>query len=165
MKKQVVGAAGFRKGWLLLLFLAFILPGLSAEAFQRGGMFRTGFGRGGALAGLASRVDKRIAELRGERALGAPRPASTVGKTSGVRLEAGYGRFPLLFEENGGQTAPEVAFTVKGRDKTLYFTPEGLTFSLAMPQETEGGTSEREKNRAAPAPLPPEGEGRPRRVP
>ncbi len=162
MKKQSGGATGFRRGWLviLLLSLAFILPALSAEAFQRGGilgtgfesrgdMHQTGFDKGSSISEFASRVDGRMAELQGERTRGAPRPASSIEETAKVekarvRLEAGYGRFPLLFEENGGQTSPEVAFTVKGSDKTLYFTPEGLTFSLTMPKETEGGTSESE---------------------
>jgi len=143
MKKQSGGATGFQRGWLvlLLLSLAFILPAPSAEAFQRGGMLNTGFDRESAISELASRVDKRMADLQGERTRGGPRPASIVEVPADVeavraRLEAGYGKFPLLFEENGGQTSPEVAFTVKGSDKTLYFTPEGLTFSLMMPRDT-----------------------------
>jgi hypothetical protein len=130
LKRQLGGAIGFRRGWFLLLFLAFILPALSAEAFQRGGIPQTGFDRGG----VAYR-----------RAPGGPKPATSVKETAKARLEAGYGRFPLLFEKNEGQTAPEVAFTVKGSEKTLYFTPEGLTFSLTMPRDVKGKTSGREK--------------------
>ncbi len=142
MKKQSNGVAVFRRGWLaLLLSLAFILPAFSAEAFQRGEMFRTGFDRGDAISGLARGVDGKVSELEGERTLSGPRPATSIKQTVTARLEAGYGRFPLLFEGNGGQTATEVAFTVKGSDKTIYFTPEGLTFSLAMPGEAKGKTS------------------------
>ena len=142
MKKQSNGASGFRRGWVvLLLSLAFMLPALSSEAFLRGEMLKTSFDRENAISQFASRVYKRTADLQGEQTRGGPLPASSVEDTAKVekakaRLDAGYGRFPLLFEENGGQTDPEVAFTVKGSDKTLYFTPEGLAFSLAMPTDT-----------------------------
>ena len=139
MKKQPYGVSVFRRGWLVLflLSLAFALP---AEAFQRDGILRTGFDRGSAISEFASRVDERVAEIRNERPPSVLRPASSAEETAKARLEAGYGKFPLLFEKNGGQSSPDVAFTVKGSDKTLYFTPEGLTFSLTMPQETGSET-------------------------
>jgi hypothetical protein len=44
--------------------------------------------------------------------------------------DRGFGAFPLQFIPNRGQKAAEVAFYVEGRDKTIYFTPEGLTFVI-----------------------------------
>ena len=42
-----------------------------------------------------------------------------------------FGKLPLYFIENQGQIDnEEVAYYVKGSDKTLYFTSEGITFSL-----------------------------------
>ena len=45
-------------------------------------------------------------------------------------IAASLDRLPLLFVENRGQTDPRVAFTVRGRDKSLFFTPEGVTIAL-----------------------------------
>ena len=42
-----------------------------------------------------------------------------------------FGRLPLYFVENRGQTDSQVAYYIKGRDKTVYFTPTGLTFALS----------------------------------
>jgi hypothetical protein len=40
-------------------------------------------------------------------------------------------RLPLLFIENQGQVDDQVAYYVQGKDKTLYFTPDGVTFVLS----------------------------------
>jgi hypothetical protein len=40
---------------------------------------------------------------------------------------------PLYFIENQGQVDERVALYVQGRDKSVYFTPQGLTFVLAPP--------------------------------
>ncbi len=37
---------------------------------------------------------------------------------------------PLYFIPNDGQMDEPVAFYVQGKDKTLYFTPEGITLVL-----------------------------------
>ena len=48
-----------------------------------------------------------------------------------ARVQSLFGCLPLYFIENQGQIDSEdVAFYVKGWDKTLYFTPDGVTFSL-----------------------------------
>src|SRR6059036_264560 len=36
---------------------------------------------------------------------------------------------PVSFVENRGQVDPRVAYYVQGRDTTIYFTSQGLTFS------------------------------------
>jgi len=45
-------------------------------------------------------------------------------------------RLPLYFIENKGQLDPRVAYYVQGKDKTLYFTEDGITYVL-----TEKGNS------------------------
>ena len=45
-------------------------------------------------------------------------------------VEQSFGQLPLYFIENQGQMAEEVDYYVKGADKTLYFTPQGVTFLL-----------------------------------
>ena len=61
-----------------------------------------------------------------------------------------FGRLPLSFIANRGQADPRVAFTVQGRDKTLFFTPEGITIRL-ISRET-GETSPSIPDRSAPGP-------------
>jgi len=52
-------------------------------------------------------------------------PADTAG------AERAFGNLPVYFIENQGQIdSEEVAYYVKGADKTLYFTSEGITFAL-----------------------------------
>ncbi|MEW6744854.1 MAG: SBBP repeat-containing protein [Planctomycetota bacterium] len=46
------------------------------------------------------------------------------------RVAQAFGKLPLYFIENQGQLDGQVAYYVKGADKTLYFTKEGVTFSL-----------------------------------
>jgi hypothetical protein len=47
-----------------------------------------------------------------------------------MQMDADWGRMPLYFVANQGQTDNRVAYYVQGSDKTLYFTPEGVTFAL-----------------------------------
>ena len=72
-----------------------------------------------------------------------------------VKLQADFGKLPLYFVENGGQMDPRVDYYVKGRDKTLYFTAEGMT--VVMTQPAEGGSRPRRGiRRAAYVPQTPE---------
>ncbi|MHC4946016.1 MAG: DUF7948 domain-containing protein, partial [Planctomycetota bacterium] len=54
------------------------------------------------------------------------------------------GQWPLYFIENQGQVDEEVAFYIQGSDKSLFFTPSGITFAL-----TSGATDQPEKSREA----------------
>ena len=45
-------------------------------------------------------------------------------------VEPAFGQFPLYFVVNNGQVDPRVGFYIQGRDKTIYFSPEGVTFAL-----------------------------------
>ncbi|MBN2437241.1 MAG: SBBP repeat-containing protein, partial [Deltaproteobacteria bacterium] len=54
--------------------------------------------------------------------------------TSGMaHRDADYGNIPLFFIPNKGQLDERVAYAIRGRDKSVYFTPEGLTFVLSEP--------------------------------
>ena len=54
------------------------------------------------------------------------------------RIDADFGQIPLQFIPNQGQMDGQVAYYVQGRDKTIYFTPEGLTFVLAEQAQKDG---------------------------
>ncbi len=50
-----------------------------------------------------------------------------------LKVSAEYLKMPLAFCPNRGQMDSRVAFSVQGKEKSLYFTPEGVTFVLAKP--------------------------------
>ncbi len=52
-----------------------------------------------------------------------------------------WGRMPLCFIANNGQTDAAVSYYIKAADKTVFFTPQGLTFSLADPATNDGDTA------------------------
>lgn len=82
------------------------------------------------------------------RDLSAPAPAghtSPATRKAEARLVDGFGRMPLYFVENRGQFDPRVAYAVHGRDTAIYFTKEGVTFSLTSPE------AEDSKSKASPA--------------
>jgi hypothetical protein len=54
-------------------------------------------------------------------------PQTTVGASP----HAAFLQMPLYFIENRGQADERVAYYVQGKDKTLYFTAQGVTFVLA----------------------------------
>ena len=56
-------------------------------------------------------------------------PAAKPG--SEVKAAADYGRMELRFVLNDGQLDETVAYYVQGRDKSVYFRPDGLTFVLS----------------------------------
>lgn len=56
--------------------------------------------------------------------------ASLLPSVGNVQANAGYGRVPLVFIPNQGQFDERVAYAIQGRDKSIYFTPEGLTFVI-----------------------------------
>jgi len=53
-----------------------------------------------------------------------------------------FGRVPVFFVPNQGQTDDGVSFYVKGADKTVYFAPDGVTFAMNYPARsgTEAGS-------------------------
>jgi beta-propeller repeat-containing protein len=55
-----------------------------------------------------------------------------------VRAERLLGELPLYFIENQGQADARVSHYVQGRDTSIYFTEEGLTFALTDRREGSG---------------------------
>ena len=47
-----------------------------------------------------------------------------------LTANSNFGRLPLSFVPNRGQMDKRVSYYVQGKDKTIYFTPEGLTIAL-----------------------------------
>ena len=54
------------------------------------------------------------------------------------RLAEDFGQQPLSFESNQGQTDAQVRFLSRGRDYTLFLTPEEAVLSLRQAQPEEG---------------------------
>jgi len=50
-----------------------------------------------------------------------------------THVQSDWGQMPLHFVANQGQLDARVAYYVPGSDKTLYFTPTGVTLALANP--------------------------------
>ena len=54
-----------------------------------------------------------------------------------VEVDTDWGKMPLYFISNQGQLDEAVSYYVRGSEKTLYFTEEGLTFTLNAPDQDE----------------------------
>ena len=98
----------------------------------------------GSLAGGAS-----FQENAARKSAGADVP-SLPDQSAAAKLEGAYGRIPLQFIPNAGQVDGPAAFYIQGRDKTIYFAPEGLTFVLSGPPESTFERSDRMINAAEP---------------
>ena len=66
-------------------------------------------------------------ERAGDSAQGDQAATPSISK---VQADLNFGRMPLYFIANEGQLDEQVAYYVQGKDKTLYFTPEGITIAL-----------------------------------
>jgi hypothetical protein len=51
-------------------------------------------------------------------------------KATARHIRQALGQLPLYFVENQGQLDKRVVYYIQGSDKTLYFTPDGVTFAL-----------------------------------
>ena len=65
-----------------------------------------------------------------------------------VKIEKDYGKMPLYFIPNNGQMDKQVYFYIQGKDKSVYFTSTGLTYSLAGPVESKPGAGDKSKPRS-----------------
>jgi hypothetical protein len=64
-------------------------------------------------------------------------PAATASEPSAVmkaEIDSNYGKLPLSFEANQGQTDSQVKFLARGRGYDLFLTPTEAILSLAKPQ-------------------------------
>jgi hypothetical protein len=70
-----------------------------------------------------------------------PQRVSLVQNNQNIRIDADYGKMPLYFIPNQGQMDKQVAYYVQGKDKTIYFTPGGITFALMKPAQKKEAPS------------------------
>jgi hypothetical protein len=68
-----------------------------------------------------------------------PPPART-SSPGAARLQSAYGKLPLAFEENRGQTDPRVKFLSRGPGYGLFLTPTEAVLSLSPSGRTAGRT-------------------------
>ena len=78
------------------------------------------------------------------QALAKPAPAKVFEKTR-VRVQAAYGKLPLHFEANQGQTDPQVKFLSRGSGYTLFLTPTEAVLALRKPQENQEKSTARSR--------------------
>ena len=62
-----------------------------------------------------------------------PSASPSVQQAEQQPLLESFGKLPLYFVENRGQLDSRVDYYIQGRDKTIYFTPGGVTFALRSP--------------------------------
>lgn len=62
------------------------------------------------------------------------------GKPTTIR---DFGKVPVYFTPNDGQTDRAVDFYVQGKDKTVYFTSEGVTYALSFGQRLDSEAQKR----------------------
>ena len=58
-------------------------------------------------------------------------PVAGPSSLSKAQVAEGYGRLPLFFTENQGQTDPQVKFYTRGPGHAIFFTSEGMVLSLS----------------------------------
>jgi hypothetical protein len=68
---------------------------------------------------------------------------AALGSIPRVATDLDFGKTPLYFIPNQGQMDDRIAFYIQGKDKNLYFSPEGMTLSLNYPQEKSSGPGAR----------------------
>lgn len=76
---------------------------------------------------------------QGYQLAGAPPRAEPAGAR--IQADLNFGRMPLYFIPNKGQIEGAAAYYIQGKDKTLYFCDEGLTFVLR--EQTTRGSKEK----------------------
>jgi len=82
-----------------------------------------------------------VSQKAGQKSNGISPPPSQEGFTMRVENKApaairGFGKIPIYFIPNDGQVDGPAKFYVRGKDKTVYFTPEGVTFALSYGSRT-----------------------------
>jgi len=82
------------------------------------------------------------------RSIPAKRGTSTVARGSQPRLVASYGKLPLSFEVNQGQTEAQVRFLSRGRGYTLFLTGDEAVLALEKPTAVSRQLSASRNSRA-----------------
>ncbi len=70
-----------------------------------------------------------------------PHEIPAIGNSQRVSIDTDFGKIPLYFIPNKGQMDKQVAYYVQGKDKMIYFTPEGITFALTKPSPKDNHPS------------------------
>ncbi|MDQ1353866.1 MAG: hypothetical protein QG657_4173, partial [Acidobacteriota bacterium] len=70
------------------------------------------------------------ADFRVQKENPMPLDANNELKPGNIKIDRDYGIMPLTFIPNQGQMDQQVYYYVQGKDKTVYFTSEGVTYSL-----------------------------------
>jgi hypothetical protein len=96
------------------------------------------------IVGIFSSFSRPDATKIGERFPLKRSPAS-----GALRVDKDFGKMPLYFIPNQGQMDARVDYYLQGKDKTIYFTSEGLTYVLSesRAEERTGGTTASVKER------------------
>ena len=107
--------------FILLLFLAFPLRRTWAQ-YDDG-----------------TKVQHRAAASMARDTSAPSRAAKAQPRDSQTPLPSSYGKLPLSFEANEGQTAPEVNFLARGAGYIVFLTPsrEVLSLKRAIPSQTD----------------------------
>jgi hypothetical protein len=102
--------------------------------------------------------------LTATRAAAATPPTGlpSTDKQALARAAESFGKLPLYFVENSGQLDKRVGYYVRGSDKTIYFTNQGLTFLVnskpgARPTSSNPSVGRSNSISSALAPARPEG--------
>jgi len=70
--------------------------------------------------------------------------SSSIPGSAALKIDRDFGKMPLYFIPNQGQMDAQVAYYLQGKDKTIYFTSEGLTYVLSersAGEQTAGKTA------------------------
>jgi hypothetical protein len=94
-------------------------------------------GVGGIASKAGAGTESQTAVQNGPRAIPAP--------SQNLKIDTDYGKMPVYFIPNRGQMANQVAYYVQGKDKSLYFTPEGITIALTKAAASKGTKPELSK--------------------
>ena len=70
---------------------------------------------------------------QGERTTSAPPPAPVADPAATARIQQGYGRLPMHFEPNQGQSADAVRYLARGADYSLFLTDTEAVMVLRKP--------------------------------
>ena len=61
-------------------------------------------------------------------------PTTASATSAAARVQAAMAKLPIYFAENQGQEDARVRYAVRGREANVYFTGDGVTFSLRDPE-------------------------------
>jgi len=87
--------------------------------------------------------------LAGPRHHAAAQPAAASQIAAQSRVRSSYASLPLAFEENKGQTDPQVKYLARGEGYTLFLTDRDAVFSLRSAKKSDGRSSMPGLNRTA----------------